>query len=177
MSFTSTDFFVATGGCAGSNAPASPVCRCRNHPSRVCGGYAVVSPLQLGPDLQTRRIGLFTAGQINGTSATKSGRARDHRRHQRAALYARACGIATHVRQPTNRSHYVATKPTSAASRRPCYAGVDEYYQMFVPPAPVRQAPARAADERLTKTGIPHRRKSRVPLPACRKTCAARRGL
>ena len=31
--------------------------------------YAVVSPLQLGPDLQTRRIaGLFTAGQINGTS-------------------------------------------------------------------------------------------------------------
>ena len=54
--------------------------------------YAVVSPLQLGPDLQTRRIaGLFTAGQINGTSGYEEAGGQGLIAGINAALYARAC--------------------------------------------------------------------------------------
>lgn len=53
--------------------------------------YAVVSPLELAYDLQTRRIaGLFTAGQINGTSGYEEAGGQGLIAGINAALYARA---------------------------------------------------------------------------------------
>ena len=137
--------------------------------------YAVVSPLQLGPDLQTRRIaGLFTAGQINGTSGYEEAGGQGLIAGINAALYARACSTqlqagtlqaATGTTQGGFRSSCTTRSATYAPftlRRAEAYIGVmiddlitqgvDEPYRMFTARAEYRlKLRHDTADERLTE--------------------------
>ncbi|UTC56941.1 tRNA uridine-5-carboxymethylaminomethyl(34) synthesis enzyme MnmG [Treponema sp. OMZ 305] len=138
--------------------------------------YAVVSPLQLGPDLQTRRIaGLFTAGQINGTSGYEEAGGQGLIAGINAALYARACsnGIAR-PQAGAPQDNACTTQGTSRSNTRPAAyepftlrrdeayigvmiddlitQGVDEPYRMFTARAEYRlKLRHDTADERLTE--------------------------
>ena len=113
--------------------------------------YAVVSPLELGSDLQTHRIaGLFTAGQINGTSGYEEAGGQGIIAGINAALYARSCSASN--------THYVPF----ILRRDEAYIGVmiddlitqgvDEPYRMFTARAEYRlKLRHDTADERLTE--------------------------
>ena len=137
--------------------------------------YAVVSPLQLGPDLQTRRIaGLFTAGQINGTSGYEEAGGQGLIAGINAALYARAC--STQLQAGTLQADTGTTQGgfrSSCTMRSATYEpftlrrdeayigvmiddlitqGVDEPYRMFTARAEYRlKLRHDTADERLTE--------------------------
>ena len=130
--------------------------------------YAVVSPLQLGQDLQTRRIaGLFTAGQINGTSGYEEAGGQGLIAGINAALYARACSNGTpQLRASTPRDNACSTNPAAyepfTLRRDEAYIGVmiddlitqgvDEPYRMFTARAEYRlKLRHDTADERLTE--------------------------
>ena len=138
--------------------------------------YAVVSPLQLGPDLQTRRIaGLFTAGQINGTSGYEEAGGQGLIAGINAALYARACSTQpqagtlqadTGTTQGGARCSSCNTRPAAyepfTLRRDEAYIGVmiddlitqgvDEPYRMFTARAEYRlKLRHDTADERLTE--------------------------
>lgn len=117
--------------------------------------YAVVSPLQLGPDLQTRRIaGLFTAGQINGTSGYEEAGGQGLIAGINAALYARA-GKADGSTEPAvyepftlrRDEAYIGVMIDDLITQ-----GVDEPYRMFTARAEYRlKLRHDTADERLTE--------------------------
>ncbi len=137
--------------------------------------YAVVSPLQLGPDLQTRRIaGLFTAGQINGTSGYEEAGGQGLIAGINAALYARACGSSYQRSSQGTSCSSEDTRQGGLASSRPksyepftlrrdeayigvmiddlITQGVDEPYRMFTARAEYRlKLRHDTADERLTE--------------------------
>ena len=127
--------------------------------------YAVISPLQLGPDLQTRRIaGLFTAGQINGTSGYEEAGGQGLIAGINAALYARACGkqhtplslcdaqdmCCNGVYEPFTLRRdeaYIGVMIDDLITQ-----GVDEPYRMFTARAEYRlKLRHDTADERLTE--------------------------
>ena len=119
--------------------------------------YAVVSPLQLGPDLQTRRIaGLFTAGQINGTSGYEEAGGQGLIAGINAALYARACstmlqsGIRPAAYEPFTLRRdeaYIGVMIDDLITQ-----GIDEPYRMFTARAEYRlKLRHDTADERLTE--------------------------
>ena len=130
--------------------------------------YAVVSPLQLGPDLQTRRIaGLFTAGQINGTSGYEEAGGQGLIAGINAALYARVCSNGTAQPQAGSpQDNACSTRPAAyepfTLRRDEAYIGVmiddlitqgvDEPYRMFTARAEYRlKLRHDTADERLTE--------------------------
>lgn len=130
--------------------------------------YAVVSPLQLGPDLQTRRIaGLFTAGQINGTSGYEEAGGQGLIAGINAALYARAYSNGTAQPQAGSpQDNVCSTRPAAyepfTLRRDEAYIGVmiddlitqgvDEPYRMFTARAEYRlKLRHDTADERLTE--------------------------
>lgn len=132
--------------------------------------YAVVSPLQLGPDLQTRRIaGLFTAGQINGTSGYEEAGGQGLIAGINAALYARACKSGhtpSRGDRANQQSQHSSTQPAAyepfTLRRDEAYIGVmiddlitqgiDEPYRMFTARAEYRlKLRHDTADERLTE--------------------------
>jgi len=117
--------------------------------------YAVISPLQLGPDLQTRRIaGLFTAGQINGTSGYEEAGGQGIIAGINAALYARACSGGKGTRcgsyEPFTLRRdeaYIGVMIDDLITQ-----GVDEPYRMFTARAEYRlKLRHDTADERLTE--------------------------
>ncbi|MEL3905621.1 MAG: tRNA uridine-5-carboxymethylaminomethyl(34) synthesis enzyme MnmG [Treponema sp.] len=116
--------------------------------------YAVVSPLQLGPDLQTRRIaGLFTAGQINGTSGYEEAGGQGLIAGINAALYARAAGSGHSCPAPyepftlRRDEAYIGVMIDDLITQ-----GVDEPYRMFTARAEYRlKLRHDTADERLTE--------------------------
>ena len=116
--------------------------------------YAVVSPLQLGPDLQTRRIaGLFTAGQINGTSGYEEAGGQGLIAGINAALYAKACkanGTQPAAYEPFTLRRdeaYIGVMIDDLITQ-----GVDEPYRMFTARAEYRlKLRHDTADERLTE--------------------------
>ncbi|MFC2616209.1 MAG: FAD-dependent oxidoreductase, partial [Treponema sp.] len=114
--------------------------------------YAVVSPLQLGPDLQTRRIaGLFTAGQINGTSGYEEAGGQGLIAGINATLYARACSNA----QPAAYEPFTLRRDEAYIGVMIddlITQGVDEPYRMFTARAEYRlKLRHDTADERLTE--------------------------
>ena len=137
--------------------------------------YAVVSPLQLGPDLQTRRIaGLFTAGQINGTSGYEEAGGQGLIAGINAALYARACSTqlqagTLQADTGTTQGEFRSSCTTRSATYEPftlrrdeayigvmiddlITQGVDEPYRMFTARAEYRlKLRHDTADERLTE--------------------------
>lgn len=121
--------------------------------------YAVISPLELGQDLQTHRIaGLFTAGQINGTSGYEEAGGQGLIAGINAALYARA------ARQVQKKGSSVQAQRYEPFTLRRDEAyigvmiddlitqGVDEPYRMFTARAEYRlKLRHDTADERLTE--------------------------
>ena len=114
--------------------------------------YAIISPLQLGPDLQTHLIaGLFTAGQINGTSGYEEAGGQGLIAGINAALYARS-RTSPQGEQYTpftlrRDEAYIGVMIDDLITQ-----GVDEPYRMFTARAEYRlKLRHDTADERLTE--------------------------
>ncbi|MGP1576049.1 MAG: tRNA uridine-5-carboxymethylaminomethyl(34) synthesis enzyme MnmG [Treponema sp.] len=113
--------------------------------------YAVVSPLELGSDLQTHLIsGLFTAGQINGTSGYEEAGGQGIIAGINAALYARSLCSSDMRYTPfilRRDEAYIGVMIDDLITQ-----GVDEPYRMFTARAEYRlKLRHDTADERLTE--------------------------
>lgn len=112
--------------------------------------YAVVYPTQLTADLQTKRIaGLFTAGQINGTSGYEEAGGQGLIAGINAALYARSrkSGLEYEPFILRRDEAYIGVMIDDLITQ-----GVDEPYRMFTARAEYRlKLRHDTADERLTE--------------------------
>lgn len=111
--------------------------------------YAVLYPTQLSADLQTKRIaGLFTAGQINGTSGYEEAGGQGLIAGINAALFARAAG------EKKNYTPFILHRDEAYIGVMIddlITHGVDEPYRMFTARAEYRlKLRHDTADERLT---------------------------
>lgn len=155
--------------------------------------YAVISPLQLMPDLQTRRIaGLFTAGQINGTSGYEEAGGQGLIAGINAARYAHACGTAPqHNTEGTSRNSCNSRPKTYepfTLRRDEAYIGVmiddlitqgvDEPYRMFTARAEYRlKLRHDTADERLTERAYRIGLQKQRAFTRLQEKCAQRKAL
>jgi len=123
--------------------------------------YVVVSPVQLGPDLQTHALaGLFTAGQINGTSGYEEAGGQGIIAGINAALHARSLRHASEAYRPfvlRRDEAYIGVMIDDLITQ-----GVDEPYRMFTARAEYRLTLRHdTADERLTErayaVGLQHK--------------------
>lgn len=112
--------------------------------------YACMVPTQLSSDLQTKRIaGLFTAGQINGTSGYEEAGGQGLIAGINAALFALACKKETEYKPFILRRDeaYIGVMIDDLITQ-----GVDEPYRMFTARAEYRlNLRHDTADERLTE--------------------------
>ena len=112
--------------------------------------YAFISPVQLSSDLQTRRIkGLFTAGQINGTSGYEEAGGQGIIAGINAALFSRSRKFKDETYRPfvlKRDEAYIGVMIDDLITQ-----GVDEPYRMFTARAEYRlKLRHDTADERLT---------------------------
>lgn len=111
--------------------------------------YAFISPVQLSSDLQTRRItGLFTAGQINGTSGYEEAGGQGIIAGINAALFSRSLKLKDEKYEPfvlKREEAYIGVMIDDLITQ-----GVDEPYRMFTARAEYRlKLRHDTADERL----------------------------
>ncbi|WP_280144485.1 tRNA uridine-5-carboxymethylaminomethyl(34) synthesis enzyme MnmG, partial [Treponema pallidum] len=112
--------------------------------------YAVLFPVQLGIDLQTKRVsGLFSAGQINGTSGYEEAGGQGIIAGINAALYARSTKTKEeyHPFVLKRDEAYIGVMIDDLVTQ-----GIDEPYRMFTARAEYRlKLRHDTADERLTE--------------------------